>query len=179
MRSYRYFRHGIYREFLFVWRFLILSIVNIIPSHPAYRPLQDFRNHILRLIGIKIGKESNISERFYVYDCGRLIIGNKVNIGAFAQIHNIAPVSMGDNLLISHNLTIVSGTHSTKDFSAIHGPVVIGTGVWIGANVTIIGPVVIGNNSIIGACSLIMKDVPDNAIVAGIPARIIRYRIFS
>lgn len=51
---------------------------------------------------------------------------------------------------------------------------VIGDNVTLGGNVTIIGPVHIGNNVIVGAGSVVVKDVPDNCIVAGNPARIIR-----
>lgn len=69
-------------------------------------------------------------------------------------------------------------------FSCIHcttlgakgnGRPVIGNNVTLGANVTIIGHVHIGNNVIVGAGSVVVKDVPDNCVVAGNPARIIKY----
>ncbi len=53
---------------------------------------------------------------------------------------------------------------------------VIGDNVSLGANVTVIGNVHIGNNVIVGAGSVVIKDVPDNCVVAGNPAKIIRYQ---
>ena len=54
--------------------------------------------------------------------------------------------------------------------------VIIGDDVWIGSDVTILPGVKIGNHSIIGACSVVTKDVPEYAIVAGNPAKVKKYR---
>ena len=125
---------------------------------------------------MQIGKESKISESFYVYDGRHLSIGKNCDIGAFAKIWDFGRIQIGDNLLCSHNLTMVGGTHSTADFSNISGPITIGDDIWIGVNVTIVGPVNIGDGAIIGANSLVTKDVPAGAIYAGTPAKLIRYR---
>jgi acetyltransferase-like isoleucine patch superfamily enzyme len=57
----------------------------------------------------------------------------------------------------------------------IPAPIVIKSRVWLGANVTVTPGVTIGENAIVGAGSVVTKDVPDNAIVAGVPAKIIRF----
>lgn len=54
-------------------------------------------------------------------------------------------------------------------------PVHIKRNVWIGVNVTILPGVTIGENAIIGACAVVTKDVPDNAVAVGNPARVIKY----
>jgi acetyltransferase-like isoleucine patch superfamily enzyme len=56
------------------------------------------------------------------------------------------------------------------------GPVVIGSDVWIGARVTVLSGVNIGDGAVIGACSLVNRDVPPYAVAAGVPARIVRMR---
>lgn len=55
------------------------------------------------------------------------------------------------------------------------GPVIIKDNVWIGDGVTILPGVTIGVNAIVGANSVVNKDIPDNAIAAGVPAKVIRY----
>ena len=92
---------------------------------------------------------------------------------------------IGAGMLIAHPYaTILNAESIGKNFSCIHlttlgakknGRPVIGDNVSLGANVTIIGNVRIGNNVIVGAGSVVVKDVPDNCIIAGNPAKIIRY----
>jgi acetyltransferase-like isoleucine patch superfamily enzyme len=104
--------------------------------------------------------------------------------------------SIGKFCSLGHNLTIAQGNHpmhfvSTHPFlydkkygflkqnvanDIINEPVTIGNDVWIGLNVTVFPNVNIGNGAVIGAGSLVNRDVPPYAIVAGVPAKIIRYR---
>ena len=87
---------------------------------------------------------------------------------------------------ISHPFaTIINAESIGAIFSCIHcttlgakqnGRPILGDGVQLGANVTIIGNVHIGNNVTIGAGSVVVKDIPDNAIAVGNPARVIKYK---
>lgn len=91
---------------------------------------------------------------------------------------------IGEGFLFAHPYSTVLNAESIgNNFYCIHcttlgktekGKPIIGDNVTLGANVTIIGPVNIGNNVIIGAGSIVVKDVPDNCVIAGNPARIIR-----
>lgn len=87
-------------------------------------------------------------------------------------------------MLIAHPYATVINAESIGDyFSCLHGTTIgakkagrpfLGDNVSLGANVTIIGAVHIGNNVVVGAGSVVVKDVPDNCVVAGNPAKIIR-----
>lgn len=92
---------------------------------------------------------------------------------------------IGKGVWIAHPFATIINAESIGDnFSCIHcttlgetgkGRPTLGDNVSLGANVTIIGPVHIGNNVIIGAGSVVVKDVPDNCVVAGNPVKIIRF----
>ena len=61
-----------------------------------------------------------------------------------------------------------------RNYTGIAKPVKIGNDVWIGGNVTILPGVTIGNNVVVAAGAVVTKDVPDNCVVGGVPARVIK-----
>jgi acetyltransferase-like isoleucine patch superfamily enzyme len=115
---------------------------------------------------------------------GNISIGEHTYInGGRLKSGKNASIRIGQWCAIGHNVSILAITHhpviSTGDRQerpVIEKDIVIGDHVWIGNNVFIREGVTIGDNAIIGANSVVTKDVPPEAIVAGIPARIIKYK---
>lgn len=116
----------------------------------------------------------------------QIIIGNNVMLTDYVQISAINKVVLGDNLLVGQSVYISDNAHGNADKTAIDiapikrpltskGPVIIGKNVWIGRGAVILSGVTVGDNAIIGANSVITKDVPANSVVGGVPAKIIRY----
>ncbi len=105
-------------------------------------------------------------------------------IGSYSTIQAVKKykVSIGKDCMISHNVRIYTSSaiadqnFSLKPLKEKYGNVKIGDAVWIGANVFINPGITIGNNAIVGANSVLTKDVPDFAIVGGVPAKIIRMK---
>ena len=94
-------------------------------------------------------------------------------------ILDIAPVTIGDYVMIGPNTLITTVNHPLSPAGRRRHlgqarPVAIGRVVWIGGNCTILPGVTIGNNAVIAAGAVVTKDVPDNCVVAGVPARKIR-----
>ncbi len=109
-----------------------------------------------------------------------LHVGKRFFANFDVVILDTAPVTIGDNCLIGPQTGLYTAVHpmdsARRAADYIHGePITIGNNVWIGGHCTILPGVTIGNNVIIGAGSVVTKAVPDNAVIAGNPARILRY----
>lgn len=112
-------------------------------------------------------------------------IGNSCRFGFNNHISAINGITIGDNVLTGSYVLISDNSHGTSDNNMLNipplqrhlfskGEVSIGNNVWIGDKVSILAGVHIGNNAIIGANSVVTKDIPDNCIAAGIPAKVIK-----
>lgn len=117
---------------------------------------------------IEIGRGFCASERLHIAAINRIEIADNCLVGSGVHItdHNHGSYRGGEQS-DPNELPI-----QRKLFS--HGPVVIGSNVWIGDNVVIIGPVTIGNGVVIGANSVVTRSIPDEVMVVGVPATIIK-----
>lgn len=91
-----------------------------------------------------------------------------------------APITIGDNCLIGPETGFYTVNHpmdsETRVANYVYGePITVGNNVWFGGHCVILSGVTIGNNVVVGAGSVVTKDIPDHAVVAGNPAKIIRY----
>lgn len=118
-----------------------------------------------------VGKGTTFGENDY--------INGPIKIGRYCQLgKNIAtfPINHPIGYLTTYiNQRLFDG-ELHKYRSKVEKGIIIGDGVWIGHNVIILSEVTIGNGAIIGAGSVVTKDIPPYAIAAGNPARVIRYR---
>jgi len=146
---------------------------------------------------VKLGKDVRLSKFINLYGCE---IGDQTRIGAFVEIQKNASVGkrckisshtficegveIRDNVFIGHGVTFVndlyprattaSGELQTEADWKVE-KTVVGNGASIGSGSTILSNLTVGENAIVGAGSVVTKDVPANAIVAGNPARVLRY----
>ena len=130
-----------------------------------------------KLTGKKVDKSFRLFPPFYT-DCGKNItIGKNVFINACCKFQDQGGIQIGNGVLIGHNVTLATLNHDERlDFrqNIYPKPIKIGDNVWIGSNASILAGVTIGNGAIIGANAVVTKDIPENTIAAGVPARIIR-----
>lgn len=129
------------------------------------------------LIGTPVDEDFVLFPPFTT-DCGKNIhLGKGIFINSGCRFQDQGGITIGDQSLIGHNVVIATLNHKIhpeKRANLIPAPVKIGSRVWIGSNSTILPGITIGDNAIIGAGSIVTKDVPKNTIVAGNPARVMR-----
>ena len=138
---------------------------------------------LLKSVAESCGDAVAVYSNVYLKNPQKLNIGTNVTIQPMSYIEASGGVTIGSDTSIAHGVSIMSESHVTKDRETpfkcqgmTYSPVAIGEDVWIGAKATIMSGVTIGNKAVIGANSVVTKDVPDYAIVVGAPARIIKYR---
>lgn len=127
------------------------------------------------------GKNINVERGAYFSTGGGIRIGAGSGLGVNCLVHG--PLCIGENVMMGPDVTILTHTHNIDrtDIPMGHqgmrvAEVTIGSDVWIGMRSIIMPGVKIGNGAVIGAGAVVTKDVPDYAVVGGVPARIIRYR---
>ncbi len=143
-----------------------------------YHTAEEIRLLFSELIGQKVDESFALFPPFYT-DCGKNIhVGKKVFINAGCCFQDQGGITIGDGSLIGHNVVLATINHGFKPENRndnIFLPVVIGKNVWIGSNATVLPGVTIGDNAIIGAGAVVSKDVPENMVAVGVPAKVIRH----
>ena len=134
---------------------------------------------------VRIGHRSLFEDSVYlkvVADDASLQFGSYVFVGRGVEFDVQENISVGDHSLIAPGCFITDHDHGfSPDLRidqqpGIAKPVIIGNDVWLGANVTVVAGITIGDGAVVGAHAVVTTDVPAMAIVAGVPARVLRYR---
>jgi acetyltransferase-like isoleucine patch superfamily enzyme len=130
-----------------------------------------------QITGQQVDDSFSLFPPFYT-DCGKnLKIGKNVFFNAGVKIQDQGGVTIEDGALIGHNVVIATLDHSLDPKhrgNLIPSPIHIGKNVWIGANATICKGVTIGDGAVIAAGAVVTKDVPENTVFGGVPARLIK-----
>ena len=127
-----------------------------------------------------LGKRSVIESFCCINNAvGDIVIGNYTRIGMHNTI--IGPVTIGNHVNLAQGIVVTALNHNFKDTTMrideqgiSTNPVTIGDDVWIGANAVILPGVTIGKHVVIAAGAVVAKDVPNNSVVGGVPAKILK-----
>lgn len=149
---------------------LCFKINHTIPTSSECKKLID------ELFNNTLGENTVIHPPVFTLLADKVKIGKNVVILNGFQCMSAGGLTIEDDTMISLNCTIATNNHDFYERNIITcKPVHIKRNVWIGVNVTILPGVTIGENAVVGAGAVVTKDVPDNAVVVGSPAKVIKY----
>lgn len=139
----------------------------------------DERNRILRALIPRAGKGLWLQPPFYCDYGTNMVVGEKVFFNFNCVVLDVTYVTIGSRTLFGPNVQIYTATHPIGHEERASGleyakPITIGEDVWIGGSVVICPGVNIGDRSVIGAGSVVTRDVPSDVFAAGNPCRVIR-----
>lgn len=144
----------------------------------SYHTPAEVRELFAQLINGPVDATFSLFPPFYT-DCGQNItVGKNVFINSGCRFQDQGGIVLGDGALIGHNAVLATLNHAlapSKRGNIHPAPIRIGKNVWLGANVTVTPGVTIGDNAVIAAGAVVSRDVPPNAVVGGVPAKIIKY----
>ena len=126
-----------------------------------------------------VGEDVWIAKTFSCDNGKNIFIGNNFTGNFNLTILDIRKVYIGDNVMIGPNTLITTVGHplspkKRRKHMAQASEVHIGDDVWLGGNVTVLPGVTIGNNVVVGAGAVVTKDIPDNSLALGVPAKVVR-----
>ena len=133
---------------------------------------------LAELLG-NVGEQTIIRPPLYV-DYGKYItVGERTFINYNLTALDVAPITIGDDVQIGPNVQLLTPTHPLaagprRDKLEAAKPISIGNNVWLGGGVIVLPGVSIGENTVVGAGSVVTRDLPANVVAVGNPARIVR-----
>lgn len=150
----------------------------IAEMNTGYRDPAEVRALFRRLTGTPVDESFWLLPPFYS-DFGKNIrVGRNVFINHACEFMDRGGIAIGDDVLIGPKVNLVTINHPldpTTRRSTYCAPIVIKKGAWLGAAVSVMPGVTIGQNAVVAANAVVTSDVPDNAVVGGIPAHVIKH----
>lgn len=137
----------------------------------------EIRDRLSKIINKEIDKTTTIFIPFYTNFGHHITIGKNVFINHACSFLDLGGITIEDDVLIGPRVNLVTENHPinpTERKSLILGSILIKRNAWLGAGATILPGITVGENAIVAAGALVTKDVPDNTIVAGVPAQQIK-----
>ncbi len=140
------------------------------------RPLHAWRVLLLRAWGARLGARCLVYPDAVIWVPWQLTMGDGACIGDAAEIYNVAPITLGARSVVSQQAFLCAGSHDHRhpEFPLTSAPIALGARAWVAARAIVLPGVAIGDGAVVGAGSVVTRDVPAGCTVAGNPARVVR-----
>jgi maltose O-acetyltransferase len=158
--------------FIFGWHVFFAWL----PSLPG----RQIRRVVLKLCLGACGSGVSVGDNVHIEYPARIRLGNNVWIGRNCHISGAGGIQIGNDVLLAHSTMIETAGHAIvegqlyRETAIVYSPVQIGNNTWCGTRTTILYGTTIGQNVVVAAGAVVTSNVPDNCIVGGVPAKLIR-----
>jgi putative colanic acid biosynthesis acetyltransferase WcaF len=138
------------------------------------KPLNPWRLFWLRLFGAKIHGTPFVHQRARIEIPWNLTLHDRACLGDRANAYSLGPIEIHEGATVAQEVYLSTGSHdfSSPNIPLVTAKITIGPDVFIGARAFVMPGITIGARSIIGACSVVTKDVPENSVAVGNPCRV-------
>ncbi len=146
---------------------------------PSPRFCYAWRRMLLRMFGAQIGRNARIHSTVRIWAPWNLTVGTEASIGHDVDCYSVDRLEICDHATVSQYAMLCTASHEITDphMRLISAPVVIGPQAWVCARAFVSHGVTVGEGAIVGAQSVVTRDVPIWTVVAGNPARVIKPRV--
>jgi putative colanic acid biosynthesis acetyltransferase WcaF len=151
------------------------GVVYCLLYRPTPRPLHSWRRFLLRCFGARVGKDARPYRGAIIWAPWNLVMGSRCVMGDGVDCYNVAQIELGEGAVVSQRAYLCSASHDYRDpsFPLVTAPIYIGAGAWVAAE-AFVGPgVTVGRRAVVAARAVVIRNVSDETVVAGNPARVI------
>ena len=169
--------HGGSREQRFMHEAAQAALRTTAELNSGYRTPDEVRQLLTELTGSRVDDSVTVFPPFYTEFGRNLSLGAGVFINIGCRFQDTGGITIGEGTFIGHGSTLTTLNHDIdpeRRADMLPAPIVIGRRVWLGASVTVLPGVTVGDGAIVGAGAVVTRGVPPDAIVAGVPAKLIR-----
>lgn len=151
--------------------------IRLSPALNTATDIEQIRTRLGEIVGQPIDESTTVFAPFFT-NFGQFIrLGKNVFINHACSFLDMGGITIEDHVLIGPKVNLVTENHPLDPAdrrALVTKPILVKRNAWIGAGATILPGVTIGENAVVAAGAVVSKDVPDNVVVAGVPARIVR-----
>lgn len=142
------------------------------------KPLNAWRLFWLSVFGCRIDGTPFVHPRARIQIPWHVTLHHLSNVGDRANLYSLGEIELGPKCVVAQEAYLCTGTHDFQDPTTplVTAKITVGTDAFIGARTFVLPGITIGNSAVVGACSLVTRDVEPGTVVAGSPARFLRYK---
>lgn len=165
-------------DFNKIWEIIEETQKIITGLNTSYHEAEEVRDLFGRLTGKRIDESVTLFPPFYADFGKNITVGKDIFINYNCNFMDRGGITIEDGALIGPGVNLITINHEmdpSKRHVTISKPIRVCKNVWIGAGATVMPGITIGEGAIVSAAAVVTKDVPPNAVVAGVPAKVIKW----